>query len=192
MKTLVLLSGGLDSTVILASLVKNHDECSAIGFYYQQEHDIELDKAEEIASYYDVPFSKIELPSLPKPEGVVYPGRNLLFAAAAVCAAHALKCGRIAIGCNSTDWHDFPDCRPVFWASVKNAVADAYDIVVSTPLMHYTKIDIVKMARELQVPIDMTWSCYHPVYEKEDHIPCGKCLACKVRKDALEWSEQFA
>jgi 7-cyano-7-deazaguanine synthase len=191
MKTLVLLSGGLDSTVILANFVKYGDECAAVAFNYLQEHDIELERAEEIAVHYQVPFEIVTLPVLPKSDDVVIVGRNLLFVATAVSVAFVQKCGMIAIGCNASDWHNFPDCRPAFWTSVKRAVEDAYRITVVTPLLHYTKIDVIKMARELGVPIEMTWSCYHPKLDAEygDHKPCGECLACKTREYALQWQE---
>jgi 7-cyano-7-deazaguanine synthase len=187
MKTLVLLSGGLDSTVILANLVKSHDECAAIGFNYGQgAADAELERADLIAAFYQVPFEVVALPVLPKTDDVVFAGRNLLFIAAAVACAGVLDCGRIAIGCNATDWYRFPDCRPAFWTSVKRAVEEAYGLRVATPLLHYTKIDVVQMARELGVDIDMTWSCYQPVL----HQPCGTCLACNTRREALEWQQR--
>ena len=181
MKVLILLSGGLDSAVVLAAAIKDH-ECEAIGFDYDQPHAIELDRAEEIAEHYGVPFVRIGLPAMlnAKIDDVVFAGRNLVLASLAIATAQARGMDAIAIGCNASDWPRFPDCRPPFWSAVRTA-AEAYGIAVLTPLTHHSKQDVASAARRLGVPIDLTWSCYAP----RDGSPCGECLACKTRDEAL-------
>lgn len=187
MKILVLLSGGLDSAVVLASLVKEH-ECSALAFSYGQKHQIELEYAERLAKRYSVPFEIVELPPMPLVDDVMFAGRNLVLAAHAVAHAQAGGFDAIAVGCNESDWARFPDCRPEFWSSLKRA-CDAYGVQVFTPLLRMWKGQVVALAKDIAVPIEMTWSCYSPMTHwgaPRQSVPCGVCLACTTRKDALE------
>ena len=179
MKVLVLLSGGLDSTVVLASFVRKH-ECAAIGFDYGQPHLIELERAKFIAGMYHAPFQVVKLPSIPLVNDVVFAGRNLVLASHAIAHAAAEGFNAIAVGCNESDWIRFPDCRPNFWNAV-HVAAEFYDVSVLAPLLHMWKGDILRLAKDMNVPIDITWSCYSP----RDRQPCGECLACKTRQEAL-------
>lgn len=179
MKILVLLSGGLDSAAVLADLVRDH-HCIALGFDYGQKHSMELERASVIAAHYHVVFARQNIESLPLVNDVVFAGRNLVMASLAIAHAQSTRCQAIAIGCNASDWLRFPDCRPAFWRAVA-AAAEAYDVKVLTPLIYHSKRDVVDRARELGVPLDATWSCYSP----NDGKPCGDCLACKTRNEAL-------
>ncbi len=177
MRTIVLLSGGLDSAVVLAAL---SGERVALGFDYGQPHKIELQRAQAIAVHYGVPFEIIALPHMPRVNDVVFAGRNLVFASTAIALAQSRGFGSIAIGCNASDWMRFPDCRPPFWKAMQEC-ASAYGINIVTPLMHHDKREIVEAARRFGVPIELTWSCYDP----QGREPCGKCLACETREGAL-------
>jgi 7-cyano-7-deazaguanine synthase len=185
MRTLVLLSGGLDSATVLAAMLKEGHDCSAAGFDYGQPHHIELDYAEELATHYRVQFDRVGLPSIfsARTDDVVFAGRNLVLAAMAISMAAARKLDAVAVGCNASDWERFPDCRPDFWSHVRNA-ATTYNVQVATPLIRMSKREVVELARHLQVPIEKTWSCYLPTAGK----PCRECLACTVRERALECS----
>lgn len=180
-KILVLLSGGIDSAVVLAASVRDH-QCDAVGYDYGQLHRIELEHAKNVANHYQVPFSIKTLPEMPllSESDVVFAGRNLVLVAHAIAQAAAEGFHAVALGCNASDWQCFADCRPVFWRSVETA-AEAYMIRVLTPLIYYSKDDVVKQARKLGVPIELTWSCYLP----QNGEPCGLCLACKQREAAL-------
>jgi len=196
MKTIVLLSGGLDSALVLALCVKEKWECHALAFDYCQPHAIpELAAAEAIADHYHVPLDIVDTWrafDFPKVDDVVFAGRNMVFAALACSIAQARGHEAIAVGCNASDWMRFPDCRPPFWHNMRLA-AEAYGIAIKTPLLHFSKIEVVEAAREAGVPIDMTWSCYDPVQKVESAIkeiaytPCGKCLACEIRNAALAY-----
>jgi 7-cyano-7-deazaguanine synthase len=184
MKTIVLLSGGLDSATVLAMEYQSTihpNELSAIAFDYGQPHKIELTRARLIAESYRAPFEVLRLPDMPLVNDVVFAGRNLVFAAAAIAHAQATGKDRIAVGCNASDFDRFPDCRGTFWQPLKEC-AKAYGITVVTPLLAQSKADVVRIARSLAVPIELTWSCYSP---RKD-APCGKCLACKTREEALQ------
>lgn len=182
MKTLVLLSGGIDSAVVLAGALADGDEVACCAFNYGQQHKIELNHAVNIAHHYNLDLNILDLPEMPKVNDVVFAGRNLVMVAHAIAWAQAHKFDRIAVGCNSSDWVQFPDCRPNFWNALRNC-AEAYGIRIATPLIHSTKRDVVAAARKLGVPLELTWSCYGAGPE-----PCGECLACEIRRDALEWS----
>jgi 7-cyano-7-deazaguanine synthase len=193
MRTIVLLSGGLDSALVLALCVKEGWECQAIAFDYAQPHVVELEAAQAIAAHYGVELDIVDIyrgVELPKIDDVVFAGRNLIFVAHAVAIAQVRKFEAVAVGCNASDWVRFPDCRPIFWTNLRTCVQDAYGIDLKTPLIHHSKIEVVQAARELNVPIDLTWSCYNPIMDPEhgDHMPCGKCLACETRNGALQWS----
>lgn len=184
MKTVVLLSGGLDSATVLAGCVAQGDECFALGFAYGQPHKIELEYARKLADHYEVPFKILMVLGIPLVDDVVFSGRNLVLSAHAIAFAQARKFDRIAVGCNESDWARFPDCRPAFWKALRDC-ADAYGIEVVTPLLHSWKGAVVEAARKLNVPINQTWSCYSPehVTYPVDHItPCGRCLACTTRE----------
>lgn len=183
MKTLVLLSGGLDSATVLAWADKQKDQIAAIGFDYGQAHHIELTRARAIAADFGVPFEVVQTPTMPKVNDVVFAGRNLVFAAIAIAKAQAGGFDQIAVGCNATDWARFPDCRPVFWQALRT-VAEAYGIGIATPLIRMSKREVVELATSLGVPVSLTWSCYSP----RDGEPCGECLACTVRQEALSCS----
>ena len=186
MKVLVLLSGGLDSTVVLATCMQEH-ECSSVGFDYGQKHLIELDRAAQIAKWYKVPFRRIALGSMPLIDDVVFAGRNLVMAATAIAIAQAEGQDAVALGCNESDWARFPDCRPPFWSAVRTA-AESYGISVITPLLHVWKGVVVEQARTLGVPIELTWSCYSPRGDE----PCGECLACRTRNEACGLSQAIS
>jgi 7-cyano-7-deazaguanine synthase len=179
-KTLVLFSGGLDSAVVLASCVAAGDEVLAVGFDYGQPHAIELDRAAFIARGMNVPYEEVELPAMPLADDVVFAGRNMVMAAAAISIAHARGFDRIALGCNADDHRRFRDCRRDFWSAMRRA-ARAYDVGISAPLLRSSKRAIVRRAKALGVPVEQTWSCYEP----RGGEPCGECLACKLRKAAL-------
>jgi 7-cyano-7-deazaguanine synthase len=180
--TLVCLSGGLDSAVVLASLLRVEGEVgSAVGFDYGQPHVIELDYAERLAAHYGVPFRRVRLPPMPLVNDVVFAARNMVLASHAVAIAAAEGFGAVAFGCNFSDWERFPDCRPAFWKRLGEAAREAYGVGLMTPLLHMTKAQVVHCAREIGVPIDQTWSCYAPTAEG---APCERCLACETRRSA--------
>lgn len=183
MKTIVLLSGGLDSATLLAMMqdIRGARDCLAIGFDYGQRHRIELERARQIAERFGTAFEVVTLPPMPRIDDVVFAGRNLVFAAHAIAIAQARGYPCVAIGCNANDWKRFPDCRPEFWIPLQRS-AEFYSITLQTPFIHRGKRDIAEAARRLGVPIELTWSCYDP---KGDQ-PCGECLACKTRQEALQ------
>ncbi len=141
MKAIILLSGGLDSTVMLAKALSEGRKCHALSFDYGQRHKLELTAAAEIASYYGVPHTVIAIDpksfagsslvsDLPIPQNrnseeisqggipnTYVPARNTLFLAYALGQAEILLAEEIYFGANAQDILPYPDCRPAFIAA---------------------------------------------------------------------------
>ena len=178
MRIIVLLSGGIDSAVVLGALVENQ-ECAAVAFDYGQPHRIELNHARKIARHYKVPFQVVKIPKMPLVDDVIFAGRNLVFVSVGVAYAQAKKFDAVAIGCNRDDAERFPDCREKFLCPLQ-ACAEAYGVALVAPLLDFTKREVVARARKGGVPLELTWSCY-----SGSTVPCGHCMACRLREEAL-------
>ena len=202
----VILSGGLDSTVCLGEAVTHHYPVVALSVDYGQRHRVELDRAAAIAARYGVEHIQQRLdlsawggsaltdsslavptaadaaagPSIP----ITYvPGRNLIFLSLAVALAEARQCEAVFIGVNALDYSGYPDCRPEFIDSFRTTAALALRVGVEgaavrilTPLLDLTKADIVRRGVALGAPLELTWSCY-----RGDRVPCGNCDSCVLR-----------
>lgn len=206
MKAVVLLSGGLDSTVCMAVAEDAGHELWPISFDYQQRHCRELDSARRVADHYrvkrhlvvatnmnaiggsaltdqavDLPAGDIARKDIP---ATYVPARNLIFLSYALAYAEVVGADCIYIGVNALDYSGYPDCRPEFIAafqqladySTKAAVADGRHIVVETPLISLSKKDIVLLGDKLGAPLVLTSSCY-----AGEEVACGKCDSCLLR-----------
>jgi len=210
-KAIVLLSGGLDSTTVLAMAVSRQMEVTAISFSYGQKHNLELKRAEYIAGHYRVkehriisldpePFKDSSLTgggSVPEGGDFVskripstyVPARNTVFLSIALGIAESRKAGHIFIGVNSVDYSGYPDCRPEFIEAfqnlanlaTKNAV-DGNPPVIRAPLIRMTKAEIIRTGIKLGVDYGMTISCYQPSLSGES---CGVCDACILRLEGF-------
>jgi len=206
MKAVVLLSGGLDSTVCMAVAKSNDYEVFPLSFNYQQRHSVELESARKVAQYYqanrhlviennmgEFGGSALTDPSIEVPDGDLHrkdipptyvPARNLIFLSYALGYAEALGAERIFIGVNALDYSGYPDCRPEFINlfqqladySTKSAVQDKQRILIETPLIHLSKKDIVMLGKQLDAPLHLTHSCY-----RGGDTACGTCDSCVLR-----------
>jgi 7-cyano-7-deazaguanine synthase len=167
---MLLLSGGLDSTLCLA----RYGAAQAVGFDYGQPHRVELEHAAKIAAHYGVPFSVHQLPHMPRVNDVVFAGRNAVMLASAAALAQAAGIDKLVIGCNFSDAQRFPDCRPAFIKSMSEALKAAYGVSVHAPLLTTSKAQIVAEAKARGLP--ETWTCYAPTPAGER---CGECYSCK-------------
>lgn len=190
----VLLSGGLDSTVAAEIARQSGHLHSVVSFCYGQANTVqEMAAADRWASRHKVPRKvfAIDVPGATAldigagAEGPrVVPGRNLLLISHA--AAYALSVGacRVWIGCNADDAEDYPDCRRDFIEAVGFMTWAAYGLRVWAPLVDLSKRQVVAKAHELGVDIADTWSCYQPSPERPLD-PCGTCNACRLRIKAV-------
>ena len=179
MSKIVLLSGGMDSATLLWS---NREQTGlALAFDYGQPHRVELGYARNLADLADVPYREIRLPSLTA-QGIVFPGRNMLFLSVAVSIALAQGFSAIVFGAHRDDSEAFPDCRPAFVTAMCEVIREGYPggPVLEAPFLFWSKRDIVTEAKRLKMPIHLTWSCYGPGPD-----PCQTCMACQLRNESL-------
>lgn len=209
-KSLIIYSGGLDSTVCLYLAKSQKEIVEAISFYYHQKHKIELVKAKQITKSLNIPHNVIKLPAeiftssalvnenLKVPEfkknnnkiPITYvPARNLLFLSFALSYAESKNFQKIYIGVNALDYSGYPDCRPEFIKSFQETSRlatktgiEGKPIQIVTPLINMTKKEIITLGAKLGVPFRKTHSCYSPIKGK----PCGKCESCTLRKKGFE------
>lgn len=193
MRSIVLLSGGIDSTVALAL---TNEAILALSFDYGQTHLKELYAAGAIASRYGVPHRivKLDLPvwsgltgkgDIPEahaeePDNTFVPGRNLLMIAYGVAYAQQNAAGCVVIGANADDRAGYPDCRQDFITAVDEATRYGYGITVHAPLLKMTKKQIVERGIAEHAPLHLTWSCY-----RGGEQPCNRCGACQSRNEAM-------
>jgi 7-cyano-7-deazaguanine synthase len=206
MKTAVVLSGGLDSTVALYQAVANGTATIAVTIDYGQRHDKEIAYARRTAEQLGVPWKYVDLRVLGSllvgscltdtavdvPEGhyedqsmriTVVPNRNMVLLATATSVAIANGCDTVIYGAHQGDHAVYPDCRPMFVGAMRTAMAlCSYDPVnLVAPFIDQTKADIVRIGTDLGVNFAKTWSCY-----KGGMAHCGKCGTCVERREAFE------
>lgn len=212
MRAIILFSGGLDSTVILALALKEKKECIAISFDYGQRHKIELEYAARICQYYHVKHEVITLPhdalkksallsdmEMPKNRdaetinnsgipNTYVPARNTIFLAYATALAEIYEADEIHYGPNFLDRNPYPDCRPAY--------VDAFQQVLN----HATRQAIEGFSPKLMTPL-IDWDKKRIVeeakalkipiemtfscYDPINEMPCSVCDACFLRSQAL-------
>jgi 7-cyano-7-deazaguanine synthase len=205
-KAIVLLSGGLDSTTVLA-IAKAHDlECYTLSFDYGQKQRSELESAKTIAnqsqvaehrimkiSLADIGGSaltddKIDVPKYSESDEIpvtYVPARNTIFLSFALAWAEVIDCQKIYIGVNALDYSGYPDCRPEFIKAFEDMAnlatkqsVEGEKIEIKTPLISMTKAEIIQKGLSLGVDYSQTISCYLANANGE---ACGECDACVLR-----------
>lgn len=204
-KAVVILSGGLDSTVALAIAVRHHYNAHALSFFYGQRHAVELQHATEIARYYGIKHEIVDIASIVKlvsnsaltnsriqvPEGhytsenmkvTVVPNRNAIMLSIAYGYAMNIGADSVWAGMHAGDHAIYPDCRPQFITQFEGMETTALDTVIKlqTPFINKTKSDIVKWGDIYHAPMNLTWSCY-----KGGDKHCGRCATCVERAEAF-------
>ncbi len=216
MRALVLCSGGVDSTTLLAMAVDRYgsENVVALSISYGQRHEKELKAARDVARYYHVEQRFLDLAAIfadsscsllahsekdipresyaeqleqadTKLVSTYVPFRNGLFLSSAASMALSLECSVLYYGAHHDDWagNAYPDCSREFVAAMNNAIMEGTggELHMEAPFVEWSKADIVKKGLELNVPYELTWSCY----EGGDK-PCGVCATCIDRKRAFE------
>jgi 7-cyano-7-deazaguanine synthase len=204
MTSVVLLSGGMDSTLSLAIARNESERIAALHLNYRHRTEKrELQAFTDICDHYriqdrltiDLEFlrkiggssltddsmevGKADLKSTEIPATYV-PFRNGNFLAMAASWAEVIKAERIYIGAVEEDGSGYPDCRRSFFDSFERTIdlgtRPETRISIMTPLIRMKKSDIVRRALELQAPLNLTWSCYQSETEA-----CGECDSCALR-----------
>src|SRR4051812_40964528 len=206
-RAVLLLSGGLDSTTLLAYAVNERYAVHAMTFRYGQRHAVEIEAARRVAARYSVhdhvivdidlrTFGGSALTSeiaVPKDRNgdagipITYvPARNTIFLSFALAWAEVLEAGDIFIGVNALDYSGYPDCRPQYIAAyermanlaTRSAVEGRNPLRIQAPFIDRSKAQIIQLGLSLGVDYAITQSCYDP---DASGAACGHCDACHLR-----------
>ncbi|MEH6637497.1 MAG: 7-cyano-7-deazaguanine synthase QueC [Halioglobus sp.] len=208
-RAVVLVSGGLDSTTVLAMALKQGYACYTLSFDYGQRTRSELVAAEQVSALLgDVEHKVVKLnldtiggsaltdTSIDVPEDetegipVTYvPARNTVFLSIALGWAEVLGAQDIFTGVNAVDYSGYPDCRPEYIAAFETlanlatrAGVEGHKLTIHCPLMKMGKDDIVRAGIKLGVDYALTVSCYQATSEG---LACGKCDSCRLRRQGF-------
>ena len=209
-KAVIVLSGGLDSTTCMGMAKEKGYELYPITFHYGQKHNREVEQAQKVAEYYNAKDHRIVNISFLNQIGgsaltddsidvptdmdedeipVTYvPARNMIFLSLASAYAEVIGAEAIYIGVSAVDYSGYPDCRPEFIESMNETVnlatkagATGSEMRIETPLINLTKADTVSEGLRLNVPYELTTSCYNGEEEA-----CGECDSCRLRLKGFE------
>ncbi len=201
MRALVLLSGGIDSATALYLTKQESNDLYSLNLIYTQAYDSEAEASKKLAAAAHVkehlivylPFFKdIETRYRPTPSPGVspayVPARNIVYYGVAAAYAETIGASRIVFGSNADDAKELPDARPQFIQLMNELIStgtksgrEGSEAEIVNPLMDYSKTEVLKLALKLNVPLELTWSCY-----EDGLVPCGKCRGCHTRLKAFE------
>jgi 7-cyano-7-deazaguanine synthase len=208
-KAVVLVSGGLDSSTVLALALQQGYRCYTLSFDYGQRHRSELEAAKRVSELMKVEEHKIVRLDLgtiggsaltdttidvPEQETagipVTYvPARNTVFLSIALGWAEVLEADTIFLGVNAVDYSGYPDCRPEYISSFETmanlatrAGVEGKKLSIQAPLIDMTKGEIVSAGASLGVDYSQTVSCYQASIEG---LACGKCDSCRLRLEGF-------
>jgi len=206
-RAVVLLSGGMDSSVCAALAARDHDVAALHLSYGQRTEERERqsflaicqrlkihdrlmirNEAFRLIGGSALTDDSIEVPdaeTIGQDIPVTYvPFRNAHFLAAAVSWAEVLGAQEVYIGAVEQDSSGYPDCRPRYYKAFNEVVKAGTkegNIEIVTPLIAMRKAEIVRLGLELGAPFDLTWSCY----SRADQA-CGVCDSCALRLRAFQ------
>jgi len=207
----VLLSGGLDSATCLALAREAGHECHTLAVDYGQRHRAELEAAGRISRTLGAATHRaiaIDLQAIggsaltsdaiavpehdPAAEGIpptYVPARNTVLLALALGLAEVLDAGWIYIGVNAVDYSGYPDCRPEYIAAFQalaglatKAAIEGQAPRIATPLIGWSKGEIIRRGAALGIDYSLTVSCYRA---SPDGRACGTCDACALRRQGF-------
>lgn len=210
-KAVVLLSGGLDSTTVLAIAKAEGYEPHALAFRYGQRHDVELEAARRVARQFGAPLRVVGLDlgaiggsaltddaiDVPRDRDeqqmgadipVTYvPARNTVFLSVALGYAEVLGTGDLFIGVNALDYSGYPDCRPEFVRAFEQLAQVATSDGVSGRVRYQVHAPLMHLTkaqiirRGLELGVD--YSITHSCYDPSpDGLACGHCDSCALRR----------
>lgn len=208
LKSVVLLSGGMDSVVCATLAARDTDAAALHVSYGQRTEERERRAFQQICHRLGInrrmvvrnevlgqiggsalTDAAIEVPEAQEQIGqgnipVTYvPFRNAHFLAAAVSWAEVLDASQIYIGAVEQDSSGYPDCRPAYYQAFNEVIRAGTregKIGIVTPLIALRKAEIVKLGLKIGAPFGLSWSCY----SRED-AACGVCESCVLRLRAF-------
>ena len=209
-RAVVLLSGGLDSATVLASVRAQGFDCYTMSFDYGQRHRSELDASRRISKALGalehkvigidldgIGGSALTDSTLAVPQAatqgeipVTYvPARNTVFLSLALGWAEVLQAYDIFIGVNDVDYSGYPDCRMAFIQAFERVAnlatregVEGRTFRIQAPLQSMSMADIIRLGTQLEVDYALTVSCYQADLEGR---ACGNCESCQLRKQGF-------
>jgi len=204
-QAIVALSGGIDSTTVLAYVLQKYGEpVQCVSFTYGSKHNqYENEAARQVASYYKQPLMEIDLSAIMAsfksdllksggkiPEGhyadanmskTVVPARNIIFASILAGVAWSNDVPIVALGIHAGDHVIYSDCRPAFFYAMNRAILYGTEKVrLKAPFLNVDKGSIINWGLLNEVPYHLTRTCY-----KDQPVACGLCGSCQERLEAF-------
>jgi 7-cyano-7-deazaguanine synthase len=211
MKSVVCLSGGMDSATMLWRAATENGELHVISFDYNQRHKIELEYAKKLCGrvrkvvehkIINIDMSQIggspltdksiDVPKASDKQQIktVQPFRNTLFTVLAAAYAEVNSIDTIYLSPVQEDYLAYRDCRKEFFTALEHTLSlgSTYpiDFHIKTPYIFKTKKEVLEDGLRMGVPYELTYTCY----EGDPQGFCGECDACKERIDAFKQISQ--
>ena len=210
MNTLVLLSGGLDSAVLVAHEAQHatvQPVYVSVGLAWEAGELAMVDRLLSAPAFGGrvLPLSRVAFtmrdvyppthwairgvpPAYDTPDQDVYlAGRNLVLLTKAAVLATQRQAHRIALG--PLAGNPFPDARPEFFSAMATALSLGlgHTTEIATPFLEWQKAEVIQRGAELGVPLELTLSCMNPSAGAAGALPmhCGLCSKCRERRDAF-------
>lgn len=206
MKVVMALSGGMDSTTLLAKALEDGYEVVPVQFQYGSKHNAYEEQAyRRILLKYPTSGAEMNLrgvfanfeSALLKgsdqaiPHGhyesesmklTVVPGRNIIFMSILAGYAWSIGAKEVWLGIHAGDHAIYPDCRISFFNAMNEAIKLGTDdnVELNAPFLHLLKKDILALGLKLEVPYALTRTCY-----ADQLVACGKCGSCQERLEAF-------
>jgi 7-cyano-7-deazaguanine synthase len=207
MKSIVLLSGGLDSTVALYWAKSQGEVLAAVTVHYNQRHWVEVAQAGHIARRAGVRHEIDQLGgrgvglgsalgsstgAISTAADAVVPCRNLALLTLAAGWMEKVGGDSLVVGFSRDDAAVFADCRPPFVRAASSAIGLSLGrrVRIHAPLIAKNKVETLQLAEDLGCfsELKLTWTCYTPdkVSERAGHVrACGTCPSCTLRSSAF-------
>lgn len=205
-KMVVCLSGGIDSTTVMAYYDQLGYDCRPVNFIYPSKHNAkEHAAAASIANHYNKRLKSFDLSSvfshftsnllingaaIPREHYdhasqalTVVPGRNTIFLSVLMGYAQSINAEAVGIGIHQGDHAVYPDCRPKYFDAIAEVFKQATEGAVGlrAPLLLMKKSEVVTLGLRVDAPYHLTWTCY-----EGGRRACGECGACRERREAFE------
>jgi 7-cyano-7-deazaguanine synthase len=210
-KAVVLLSGGLDSTTVVAIAKAEGFEPHALSFRYGQRHSAELDAARRVAQQFGIEHrvvgidlgtlggsaltdTKIDVPkdrsehAMSADIPVTYvPARNTVFLAVALGYAETIGAGDLFVGVNALDYSGYPDCRPEFISAFEKLAQVATADGVNGRVQYRIHAPLMKLTKadiiRRGIELGVDYGITHSCYDPSpEGLACGRCDSCLLRK----------